>query len=72
MLSTICSACDQEDAFVWLLTGFGKSTQDSVQVFTFLFDHKLNRLDGPISSIVLVVTPLVALLIDQVITNRAY
>ena len=44
-LSAIRSAYDQVDAFAWLLTGFGKSIE-YLQVFTFLFHHKLNRLDG--------------------------
>ena len=30
-----------------------------IHVFTFLFDHRLNRLDGHIYSVVLVVSPLV-------------
>ena len=45
---------------------------DSVQVFTFIFDHKLNHLDGRIYSVVLVVSPLVALMIDQVSIKPAY
>ena len=54
-LSVIRSAYDQEDAFAWLLTGVWQV--DRVQVFTFLFHHKLNRLDGRTSSVVLVVSP---------------
>ena len=49
-LSAIRSAYDQEDAFAWLLTGFGKSIE-----YKCLFHHKLNRLDGRTSSVVLVV-----------------
>ena len=45
---------------------------DSVQVFTFLFDHRLNRLDGRIYSVVLVVSPLVALMINQVSIKPVY
>ena len=57
-LSAIRSAYDQQDAFAWLLTGFGKSVDFiRVQVYTFLFLHKLNRLDGRTSSVVLVVSP---------------
>ena len=39
--------------FAWLLTGFGKSIE--YKCLPFLFHHKLNRLDGRTSSIVLVV-----------------
>ena len=54
-LSAIRSAYDQEDAFcvvtywVWQV--------DRVQVVTFLFHHKLNRLAGRTSNVVLVVSP---------------
>ena len=57
-LSAIRSAYDQEDAFAWLLTGFGK-------VFTFLFHHKLNHLDGRTSSVVLVVSPTKACILGE-------
>ena len=57
-------AYDQEDIFVWLPTGFGKSIV--YECLPFLFDYKLNRVDGRTSSVVLVVSPLVALMIDQV------
>ena len=36
-LSAICSAYDQEDAFAWLLTGFGKSIE--YKCLPFLFYH---------------------------------
>ena len=54
-LSAIRSAYDQEDAFAWLLTGFGKWIE--YKRSPFLFHHKLNRLDGRASSVVLVVSP---------------
>ena len=62
-LSAICSAYDQEDAFAWLLTGVWQV--DRVQVFTFLFHHKLNRFDGRTSSIVLVVSPTKACILGE-------
>ena len=54
-LSAIRSGYDQEDAFAWLLTGFGKWIE--YKRSHFLFHHKLNRLDGHASSVVLVVSP---------------
>ena len=54
-LSAIRSAYDQEDAFAWLLTGFGKSIE--YKRSPFLFHHELNRLDCRASSVVLVVSP---------------
>ena len=62
-LSAIRSAYDQEDAFVWLLTGFGKSIE--YKSFNFLFHHKLNRLDGHTSSIMLVVSPTKACVLGE-------
>ena len=46
--------------FVWLLTGYGKSL--CYQVLPFLFDHTGRRTD----SLVVVVSPLVSLMVDQV------
>ena len=40
---------------MWLLTGFGKSIE--YKCLPFLFHHRLNRLDGRTSSVVLVVSP---------------
>ena len=62
-LSAIRSTYDQEDAFVWLLTGFGKSIE--YKRSTFLFHHKLNRLDGRASSVVLVVSPTKACILGE-------
>ena len=39
---------------------------DRVQAFTFLFHHKLNRLDGRASSVVLVVSPTKACILGRV------
>ena len=48
------------DVFVWLPTGYGKSL--CYQVLPFLFDHAGRRTD----SLVIVVSPLVSLMVDQV------
>ena len=63
-LSAIRSAYDQEDAFAWLLTGFGKWME--YKRSPFLFHHKLNRLDGRASSVVLVVSPTKACILGRV------
>ena len=57
------------DAFVCLPTGFGKSL--CYQVLPFLFDHKLELVDTPKRCAVLVVSPLIALMIDQVQSLRS-
>ena len=49
----------------WLLhTGFGKSI--IYEVLLFIFDYKLERVDGLTRSLVLVVSPLISLMADQV------
>ena len=63
-LSAIRSGYDQEDAFAWLLTGFGKWIE--YKRSPFLFHHKLNRLDGRASSVVLVVSPTKACILGRV------
>ena len=63
-LSTIRSAYDQEDAFAWLFIGFGKWIE--YKRSPFLFHHKLNRLDGRASSVVLVVSPTKACILGRV------
>ena len=63
-LSAIRSAYDQEDAFAWLLTGFGKWIE--YKRSPFLFHHKLNHLDGRASSVVLVVSPTKACILGRV------
>ena len=55
---------DEKDVFVWLPTGFGKSV--CFQTLPFLFDCKLGLVGSSRNSVVLVVVPLVALMIDQV------
>ncbi len=54
------------DVFVWFPTGYGKSL--CYQLLPFLIDYKLGNTDAPlvVRSVVLVVSPLVSLMIDQV------
>lgn len=52
------------DVFVWLPTGFGKSI--CFQTLPFMFDYKLDLVNANKKSVVLVVAPLVALMVDQV------
>ena len=52
------------DVFVWLPTGFGKSL--CFECLPFVFDMKLGRVTGTNRSVVLVVSPLVSLMVDQV------
>ena len=54
------------DVFVWFPTGYGKSL--CYQLLPFLMDYKLGRTKGPLvaRSVVLVISPLVSLMIDQV------
>ena len=56
-----------KDVFVWFPTGFGKSV--CYQALPFMFDHKLGRSTN--RSVVLVVSPLVSLMVDQVKSLRA-
>ena len=56
------------DVFVWLPTGYGKSL--CYQALPFLMDFKKGLLDTEKHSAVLVISPLVALMKDQVKTLR--
>ena len=55
-----------KDVFLWLPTGFGKSI--CYQSLPFIFDYKLGKTSAPPDqrSVVLVVSPLVSLMVDQV------
>ena len=53
------------DVFLWLPTGFGKSI--CYEVLPFVFDLKLESEN----SIVIVVSPLVSLMVDQVASLRS-
>ena len=52
------------DVFVWLPTGYGKSL--CFECLPFMFDMKLCRRTDTICSVVLVVSPLVSLMVEQV------
>ena len=56
--------------FLWLPTGFGKSV--CYEVLPFLFDYKLGNSAASESSIVIVVSPLVSLMVDQVTSLRSH
>ena len=58
---------DGNDVLVLLPTGFGKSV--CFQALPFLFDHKLRLFGGQMSAIV-VVSPLIVLMVDQVRSLR--
>ena len=57
------------DVFVWLPTGFGKSM--CFHTLPFVFDYKLELVSASKRSVVVVVAPLVALMVDQVQSLRA-
>ena len=69
-LEAIRSVYNGKDVFLWLPTGYGKSV--CYQCLPFLFDHKLSRIDLPLTdrSVCLVVSPLVSLMSDQVTSLR--
>ena len=58
-----------KDVFVWFTTGYGKSV--CYQALLFMFDHKLGRLNPVDRSLVIVVSPLVSLMTDQVTGLRS-
>ena len=58
-----------KDVFVWFPTGFGKSI--CYQALPYMFDHKLGRSNVDCKSAVLVVSPLVSLMVDQVTSLRS-
>ena len=60
---------DRSDVFVWLPTGFGKSL--CFQTLPFVMDHKLALVGSQKSSAVLVISALVALMVDQVRSLRS-
>ncbi len=56
---------DSSDCFVWFPTGYGKSI--CYQLLPFLFDIKL----GTQGCVVIVISPLVSLMVDQVTSLRS-
>ena len=57
------------DVFVFLPTGFGKSI--CFHVLPFLFNHKLGLVGGQKKKCVIVVSPLISLMVDQVRSLRS-
>ena len=60
---------DRKDVFVWLPTSFWKSI--CYTTLPFVFDYKLGRVDSSSHSVVLVISPLTSLMVDQVVSLRA-
>ena len=67
-LQSVRHMCDGRDVFLWLPTGFGKSI--CYELLPFLFDFKLGKVDTESSSVI-VVSPLVSLMVDQVTNLRS-
>lgn len=67
-IQAIRAVYDSRNVFVWLPTGFGKSL--CYQALPFVMDFKLGLVGTPRSSTVLVVSPLVSLIVDQVESLR--
>ena len=63
-LSAIRMIFGGSDVFVWLPTGFRKSA--CIKLLPFVYDHKLGRVGTHTRSLVLVLSPLISLMIDQV------
>ncbi len=63
-LQSIKAVYDGLNVFVCLPTGFGKSL--CYQAIPFVMDFKLGRVGTSITSAILVVSPLVSLMVDQV------
>ena len=67
-LQSIRAVYDGKSVFVWLPTGFGKSL--CYQALPFVLDFKLGLVGTAKCSAVLVVSPLVSLIVDQVESLR--
>ena len=65
--SSMKAAFDGHDVFMWLPTGYGKS----LCYLPFMIDSKLGLVDTGKSSVVLVISPLIALMVDQVKSLRS-
>jgi len=67
----ICTVYEGKDVFVLLPTGYGKSI--CFQILPYLYDHKLGLVnDDSEKSSVIVVSPLIALMVDQVRNLRGH
>ena len=59
----------EKDVFLWLPTGFGKSI--CYEILPFLCDYHRRSSEGDVGpSLVVVISPLIALMIDQVLSLR--
>ena len=72
-VASISAIYKGKDVFVWLPTGFGKSV--CYEVLPFVMDYKLSRVNsvGQYSgscSVVVVISPLISLMVDQVLNLR--
>ena len=73
-VASISAVSKGKDVFMWLPTGFGKSI--CYETIPFVMDCKLGRVDsesGKYScspSLVLVISPLISLMVDQVLSLR--
>ena len=67
-VASIKCVYERRDVFVWLPTGFGKSL--CYEALPFVMDFKYGRVDSTPCSVVIVVSPLVALMVDQVRSLR--
>ena len=67
-LLSVKAVYDGKDVFVWLPTGFGKSL--CYQILPFVFDHKLGLIGSDRNSAVLIISPLISLMVDQVQSLR--
>ena len=65
-LEVLQNLYESRDVFVWFPTGYGKSI--CYQLLPFIFDMAFSRTSAPPSerSVVLVISPLVSLMVDQV------
>ena len=60
---------DRKDVFVWSPTGFGKILY--FQVLSFVTDHKLGLIGTEKTCSVSIISPLVALMMDQPVIHES-
>ena len=60
-------AFDRHDVFMWLPTGYGKSL--CYQALPFMIDSELGLVDTGKNSVVLVISPLIALMVSLLLTG---
>ena len=66
--SSMEAICNGHDVFLWLPTGYGTSL--CYQALLFIMDCKRGLVGSQERSLVLVVSPLIALMVDQVTSLR--